>query len=81
MFQKGVSFITFGFLKTPPSVKSLVLSEVSLAGGAGEDRLLTRPSSPLPWGKLSPAPLLRPEQPGTLVVSSESVILCVWTSF
>lgn len=71
----GVSFITLGFLRAPPSVRSLVLRDVSLPGGVGEDRLLTRPGSPLPAVKLRLAPLLRPEELGTLALSPESVIL------
>ncbi len=70
-----MSFITFGFLRVPPSVRSLVLRDVSLPDGLGEDRLLTRPWSPLLGVKLSPGPLLRPEEPGTLAASPESVIL------
>lgn len=72
--QCCVSFVTFVFLRAPPSVRSLVLRDGSLPGGVEEDRLLTRPGSPLPWVKLSPVPLLSPEQLGTLAASPESVI-------
>lgn len=68
------SFITFGFFKAPPSVRSLVLRDVSLPEGVGEDKLLTRPGSTLPGMKLSPAPLLWPEEPGIVGASPESVI-------
>lgn len=71
----GKALITFGFLKAPPSVRSLVLSDVSRPDGVGEDKLLTRPGSALPGVKLSPAPLFWPEEPGTVAASPESVIL------
>lgn len=76
-FSFSESFITFGFLKAPPSVRSLVLRDVSLPDGVGEDKLLTRPGSALPGVKLSPAPLLWLEQPGIVGASPESVI--VWS--
>ena len=69
LFSTGVLFITFGFLSPPPSVRSLVLRDVSLPGGVGEDRVLTRPGSRLPCATL------RPEGPGTLAVSPGSAIL------
>lgn len=59
-----MSLITFVFLKPPPRVRSLVLRDASLPGGGGEVRVLTRPASPLP----------RPEKPGTLAASPESLI-------
>ncbi|TNN47038.1 hypothetical protein EYF80_042771 [Liparis tanakae] len=55
-------------ITTPPSVRSLVRSDVSLPGGAGAERLLTRPGSPRPAGNP------RPEQPGRLAGSPESVM-------
>lgn len=58
------SFITFGFLKAPPSVRSLVLRDASLPEGVGEDKLLTRPGSAIPGVKHSPAPLLGPGELG-----------------
>ncbi|KAG7226551.1 hypothetical protein INR49_003708, partial [Caranx melampygus] len=61
--------------KAPPSVKSLVLRDDSLPGGAGEERLLTVPGSPLPAMRLIPAPLPRPEGPGALAESPGSVIM------
>lgn len=58
-------------------MKSLVLRDGSLPGGAGEARLLTMvpgTGSPLPAKRLTPAPLLRPEGPGALAESPGSVM-------
>lgn len=61
-------------MKAPPNVRSLVLREVNLTGGGGEDKLLTVAGSPLAAVKLSPALLLSPEELGNLGASPESDI-------
>lgn len=81
LLTPGLCSVTLVFLKPPPSVRSRVLRDVSLPGGGGEVRVLTRAASALP----SPAPLLGEEKPGTLAASPESLmsryLLCFLSVF
>lgn len=76
-YTRMSTLCTLGFLKAPPSVRSLVLSDVSLPGGVGEDKPLTRPGSATPAAKLGAAPLLWPEELGAAAAAASPASVIV----